>query len=230
MERRIGRFEQAAGGTLFLDEIGEIDGSTQIKLLRALGERTFERVGSNRTIKADVRLVSATNKDLGRLIAEGSFREDLYYRLRVVEIELPALRRRREDIPALAMHFLRDLARENGKKAAGVRPRGPPAPGGSTTGPGTCASCAPRWSMRWSSRPRPRSRPGTCRPRSRPALPWPRGWRRPEGSALSFDRSERQLIAKALEETGGNKTQAADLLGISRRTLYRKLIRYSKGG
>src|SRR5438105_6560724 len=88
-ERRIGRFEQAQGGTLFLDEIGEIDASTQIKLLRFLGERTFERVGSNKTLSADVRLIAATNKDLDELVKARSFREDLYFRLKVVEIRLP---------------------------------------------------------------------------------------------------------------------------------------------
>ena len=91
-ERRIGRFEQAQGGTLFLDEIGEIDATIQIKLLRFLGERTFERVGSNKTLSADVRLVTATNKNLAALVKEGKFREDLYFRLRVVELNLPPLR------------------------------------------------------------------------------------------------------------------------------------------
>ncbi len=229
VERRIGRFEQAAGGTLFLDEIGEIDGSTQIKLLRALGERTFERVGSNRTIKADVRLVSATNKDLGRLIAEGSFREDLYYRLRVVEIELPALRRRREDIPALAMHFLRDLARENGKKAAEFAPEALRRLADHDW-PGNVrelrAAVEHAVVFSTSAEIQARDLPSTLQAGASLAA----GLEEAEGSALSFDRSERQLIAKALEETGGNKTQAADLLGISRRTLYRKLIRYSKGG
>src|SRR4030095_3948692 len=88
-ERRIGRFEQAQGGTLFLDEIGEIDGALQVKLLRFLGERTFERVGSNKTISADVRLVAATNKNLEEMVKTGNFREDLFFRLRVVEIWLP---------------------------------------------------------------------------------------------------------------------------------------------
>src|SRR6266498_1821530 len=100
-ERRIGRFEQAQGGTLFLDEIGEIDASTQVKLLRFLGERTFERVGSNKTISADVRLITATNKSLAQLVKEGTFREDLFFRLRVVEINLPLLRDRKNDIPLL---------------------------------------------------------------------------------------------------------------------------------
>ena len=115
-ERRIGRFEKADGGTLFLDEIGEIDTSTQIKLLRILGERSFERVGSTKTIKVDVRLLAATNKNLPKLMGEGKFREDLYYRLRVVEIQLPSLRERPTDIPALAMTFLREFAEQNRKK------------------------------------------------------------------------------------------------------------------
>ena len=114
-ERRIGRFEQAQGGTLFLDEIGEIDATIQVKLLRFLGERTFERVGSNKTLTADVRLVAATNKNLEELVKAGKFREDLFFRLRVVEIELPPLRERTGDIPLLAHSFLREFAKENGK-------------------------------------------------------------------------------------------------------------------
>src|SRR5205823_11678256 len=114
-ERRIGRFEQAQGGTLFLDEIGEIDASIQIKLLRFLGERSFERVGSNKTLTADVRLIAATNKNLEELVKAGKFREDLFFRLRVVEIQLPPLRERTGDIPLLAQRFLREFAAENSK-------------------------------------------------------------------------------------------------------------------
>src|SRR6476646_10003033 len=112
-ERRIGRFEQAQGGTLFLDEIGEIDATLQVKLLRFLGERTFERVGSNRTLSADVRVVAATNRNLEELVKARTFREDLFYRLRVVEIVLPPLRERTADIPLLAQSFLREVAKEN---------------------------------------------------------------------------------------------------------------------
>src|SRR5205814_1905118 len=111
-ERRIGRFEQAQGGTLFLDEIGEIDATLQVKLLRFLGERTFERVGSNKTLTADVRLVAATNKNLEELVKAGTFREDLFFRLRVVEVLLPPLRERAGDVPLLAQSFLREFARE----------------------------------------------------------------------------------------------------------------------
>src|SRR6185503_1616247 len=115
-ERRIGRVEQAQGGTLFLDEIGEIDASVQIKLLRFLGERTFERVGSSKTLVTDVRLVAATNKNLEDMVKEGKFREDLYYRLAVVPIQMPPLRERREDIPLLANAFLREFAQKNNKQ------------------------------------------------------------------------------------------------------------------
>ncbi|MEO6182427.1 MAG: sigma-54 dependent transcriptional regulator, partial [Verrucomicrobiota bacterium] len=121
-ERRVGRFEQAQGGTLFLDEIGEIDQTLQVKLLRFLGERTFERVGSNKTISADVRLITATNKNLDELVKAGTFREDLFFRLRVVEIILPPLRERAPDIPLLAQTFLREFARENDKKVNGILP------------------------------------------------------------------------------------------------------------
>jgi two-component system, NtrC family, response regulator AtoC len=114
--RREGRFKQADGGTLLLDEIGEIPPAVQVKLLRFLQEKTFERVGGNETLKVDVRVIAATNRDLAGEIRRGAFREDLFYRLNVVTIELPALRERRGDIPALASFFLRRCASENGKK------------------------------------------------------------------------------------------------------------------
>src|SRR5438093_5901280 len=114
-ERRIGRFEQAHGGTLFLDEVGEIDPTVQVKLLRFLGERTFERLGSNKTLTSDVRLVTATNKDLAERVGSGAFREDLFFRLNVVPIRLPPLRERTGDLPLLAQAFLREFAIENQK-------------------------------------------------------------------------------------------------------------------
>src|SRR5437762_2296660 len=118
-ERRVGRVEQAQGGTLFLDEIGEIDATVQIKLLRFLGERTFERVGSSKTLTADVRVISATNKNLEERVKAGAFREDLYYRLRVIEIKLPPLRERIEDIPLLAQAFLKEFSQANQKQITG---------------------------------------------------------------------------------------------------------------
>src|SRR5205823_12402619 len=110
--RRVGRFEQAHRGTLFLDEIGELGVDLQAKLLRVLQTGRFERVGGSETVEADVRVIAATNRELAGRIAEGRFREDLYYRLNVVGIALPALRERREDIPLLAEHFIARLARK----------------------------------------------------------------------------------------------------------------------
>jgi Nif-specific regulatory protein len=115
--KKLGRFEMADGGTLFLDEIGDISASMQVKLLRALQEREFERVGGAQTVRVDVRVIAATNRDLEKAIQEKQFREDLYYRLNVVPILLPSLRERREDIPLLVAHFLKKSALENGKKA-----------------------------------------------------------------------------------------------------------------
>src|SRR6516162_5859823 len=115
-ERRIGRFEQANGGTIFLDEIAEIDPSTQVKLLRVISkERAFERVGGNQTLRADVRLIAATNKNLEQLVREGKFRDDLYFRLNVVRIVMPPLRERKEDIPILVRGFLHHFCKENQK-------------------------------------------------------------------------------------------------------------------
>ncbi len=118
--KREGRFEQANGGTLFLDEIGEISLATQVKLLRVLQEREFERVGGNQTLKVDVRVIAATNRDLKAMVAAGRFREDLYYRLNVINLALPSLSERASDIPALAMHFLKHYARENGKSVTTI--------------------------------------------------------------------------------------------------------------
>jgi two-component system response regulator HydG len=117
--RREGRFKQADGGTLFLDEIGEISPAIQVKLLRFLQERTFERVGGNETVKVDVRIIAATNRDLQAEVAAGKFREDLFYRLNVVNIEMPPLRARPSDLMPLATHFLARFAKENGKDIEG---------------------------------------------------------------------------------------------------------------
>ncbi|MFC5049268.1 sigma-54-dependent transcriptional regulator [Rubritalea spongiae] len=115
-QRRIGRFEQANGGTIFLDEIGEIDQTTQVKLLRVLSERTLERVGSNIPIKIDVRVITATNKNLAKMVSKGDFREDLFFRLNVVKVTIPPLRERKEDIILLAHSFLKEFSKENNKQ------------------------------------------------------------------------------------------------------------------
>jgi transcriptional regulator with GAF, ATPase, and Fis domain len=121
-KQRIGRFEQADGGTLFLDEIGDMSANTQAKILRVLQEHEFERLGGTRTIKVDVRLIAATNRDLTTMVEAGHFREDLYYRLNVVTIEMPPLRERKEDVAALAGFFIKRFSGELKKKIEGLEP------------------------------------------------------------------------------------------------------------
>ena len=124
VRQKIGRFEAANGGTLFLDEISEIDASTQVKLLRVLETRTFQRVGGTEDIKTDIRIVAATNRDLAKYVAEGKFREDLYYRLNVIDIHLPALKERVGDIAPLVSCFLKEFAAENGGRVTGIDANG----------------------------------------------------------------------------------------------------------
>ncbi len=226
-ERRIGRFEQAQGGTLFLDEIGEIDGSLQVKLLRFLGERTFERVGSNKTLTADVRLIAATNKNLQEMVKTGSFREDLYFRLRVVPLWLPPLRERVEDIPLLAHAFLREFAEENNKVVTGLTNEvlevllRYPWPGNvrelRTAMEHAVVLCR---GEKITLRDLPlavRDAPGPALGDS-PALV--------VRQDLTVKEAEKELIIRALKETNGSRTLAARKLGMSRRTLHRKLHHY----
>ena len=138
--RRPGRFELADGGTLFLDECGDIPLEVQVKLLRVLQEREFERVGGSETIRVDVRVVSATHRDLETLIAEGKFREDLYYRLNVFPITLPPLRDRLEDLPRLVEHFVAKFNRATGKTVRGFDPSAHGGDAAVFAGPATCAS------------------------------------------------------------------------------------------
>ncbi len=219
-ERRIGRFEQANGGTLFLDEIGEIDENTQVKLLRALGERTFERVGGNQTLQADVRLVAATNKDLAKLVSEGKFRDDLYFRLNVVQVTMPPLRARKEDLPLLVKAFLQDSSKENAKP---LRDLSPDAMSCilSYDWPGNVRElrAAIEHAVVMCNAPRIETRdlPPTLRPVD--------GSQGPSANASGLDlhQTETALIFRALEESGNNRTEAARRLGISRRTLHRRL-------
>ena len=226
-ERRIGRFEQAQGGTLFLDEIGEIDASVQIKLLRFLGERTFERVGSNKTLTADVRLIAATNKKLEDLVKAGTFREDLFFRLRVVEIVLPPLRARPGDVPLLAQVFLREFARENNKPVTEFTADAMeslmhcPWPGNvrelRTAIEHAVVLCR---GEKISARDLPSSvRAGSALAGADPQRMLAR-------NDLTVREAEKQLIIRALKETGGNRTLAAGKIGMSRRTLHRKLHTY----
>ena len=226
-ERRIGRFEQAQGGTLFLDEIGEIDATIQVKLLRFLGERTFERVGSNKTLTADVRLVAATNKNLEELVKAGKFREDLFFRLRVVEIELPPLRERTGDIPLLAQSFLREFAKENGKAvndftADALQLLLPyPWPGNvrelRTAIEHAVVLCR---GEKISARDLPPSVRGG-KPMENQLL---------QRNDLTVKEAEKQLVMRALKETDGNRTRAAQKIGMSRRTFHRKLHEYHLEG
>jgi len=219
-ERRIGRFEQAAGGTLFLDEIGEIDAATQVKILRVLGERVFERVGGNKTIPADVRLLAATNRDLGKMVAEGKFREDLFFRLNVVQLHLPPLRDRREDIPLLAVHFLRESAKENDKPFRELTSEAMKALV-SYDWPGNVrelrAAIEHGVVMSGGSKITLRDLPAAVRATATDTAV-PRGT-----LPLNLGETELSLIRRALAECKGNRTSAAAKLGISRRTLHRKL-------
>jgi DNA-binding NtrC family response regulator len=219
--RRDGRFQQAHGGTLFLDEIGEISPAVQVKLLRFLQEREFERVGGNETISVDVRVIAATNRDLPRMVAEGKFREDLYYRLNVINLEMPALRDRPSDVPLLAAHFLRRYAEENGKSVSGFAPEAMERlaaygwPGNVrelenvveravvlTGGPQIGAADLPQHLVP------AKSRAGVEIPGS------------------TMDAIERYAITKTLEATGGSTSRAAEILQMSVRKIQYKLHEY----
>jgi two-component system response regulator AtoC len=227
-QRRIGRFEQADGGTLFLDEIGEIDAATQVKLLRVLSERTLERVGSNSPIKVDVRVVAATNKNLKDLVAKGTFREDLYFRLNVVKIEMPPLRFRREDIVLLANSFLQEFAKENERP---VKPLTDEAMELllKYTWPGNVRELrtAIEHGVVMSNDPviEARHLPQFLHFQDFPTVDSPSPSKKALDGPADFNLHalETNTIRAALSLAGGNRTRAADLLGVSRRTLQRKL-------
>lgn len=225
VEMRKGRFELAEGGTIFLDEIGEIPLHIQVKLLRVLENRAFERIGGSETIITDARVVAATNRDLKKMVEEGTFREDLFYRLDVVSLEIPPLRERKEDIPLLVKHYLDVFNKENGKDIG-------------ITETAMASLCAYAW-------------PGNirelrncvermvvlCRGKMIDLENVPVDIR--EGvtpgiaktvlsqPSCDLECNEKMLIERALNECGGNRTKAAEKLGISRRTLHRKLHTYN---
>jgi two-component system response regulator HydG len=227
IKRRLGRFELADGGTLFLDEIGDVSPAIQLKLLRVLQEREFERVGGTETVKVDVRVVSATNKDLKKEVEAGRFREDLFYRLHIIPITLPPLRERREDIPLLAKHFLEKLAKRTRAQARDIAPDA------------MQALCAHAW-------------PGNVRELENVIeqvlvfaegdlitladLPAPMSERAvgeqlavpQDGRPLNdvLEELERQLIVRAFVKAEGVKTETARLLGIKTSALYYKLEKY----
>jgi DNA-binding NtrC family response regulator len=202
--RREGRFEQADGGTLFLDEIGEISPSIQVKLLRFLQEHEFERVGGNQTIKVDVRVITATNRNLLQRVKDGQFREDLYYRLNVVSVEMPPLRARPSDIPLLAAHFLAKYARENEKTIEGF----------------TDEALARLANYQWPGN-------GVEHFAVSTATAEKRADGMPQIPGATMEELERHAILKTLEHTGGSTSRAAEILGISPRTIQYRLQQYS---
>lgn len=226
--KRIGRFEAADKGTIFLDEIGELTPGMQVKLLRVLQERAFERLGGNQTIKTDVRVIAATNRNIEKALADGTFREDLYYRLNVVTIVIPPLRERKEDIPGLLDFFIKKYREENNKNITGL-------------------SAEARDLLMWYNYPGNvrelenimeravvLSKRGVITAADLPLhlqaasnedkLPSPK----PAGSLKeTLDTVERGLILDALKESGGVQTRAAEILGISERVLRYKLKKYS---
>ncbi|ONG15571.1 two-component system response regulator [Escherichia coli] len=219
-KRREGRFVEADGGTLFLDEIGDISPMMQVRLLRAIQEREVQRVGSNQTISVDVRLIAATHRDLAAEVNAGRFRQDLYYRLNVVAIEVPSLRQRREDIPLLANHFLQRFAERNRKAVKGFTPQAMDLlihydwPGNIRELENAVERAVVLLTGEYiSERELPLAIASTPIPlvQSQDIQP--------------LVEVEKEVILAALEKTGGNKTEAARQLGITRKTLLAKLSR-----
>ena len=224
-ERRIGRFESANKGTLFLDEIGEIDSATQVKLLRFLETRSIERLGSLNTIEIDTRLVCATNKNLLQMTQKGEFREDLYYRLNVVTIELPPLSERGDDISLLLDYFLSHFSKENNfplpqlnSETIGIL--------NSYSWPGNI-----RELRNFCENLVVLNRGGVISPYDLDARFFEQNINQVSAfpnspSSLSIEENEKRLLRNALLQAGGNRTKAAELMGVSRRTLHRKLVRW----
>ncbi|NRA07127.1 MAG: sigma-54-dependent Fis family transcriptional regulator [Myxococcales bacterium] len=233
MSHREGRFSAAHSGTIFLDEIGDMSPNLQVKLLRVLQDRSFEPVGSSETISVDARVIAATNQDLEKAMEEGRFRADLFYRLNVVPIQVPALRERREDIPQLVEHFLAVLAHERG----------------SELGPMSDEALEVLCGYDWPGNIRELENlierltvlggKGRIEASDLPASPFrsqtprPSSMRLPsEGLSLraEVEQLERDLITQALEHTQGNKNRAAKLLGLNRTTLFEKIEKIKKKG
>ncbi|HTM03264.1 MAG TPA: sigma-54 dependent transcriptional regulator [Vicinamibacterales bacterium] len=229
---RQGRFEQAHRGTLFLDEVGTMSPQLQMKLLRALQEREFERIGDNQTIKVDVRVIAATNSELAKMVADGTFREDLYYRLNVIPITLPPLRERRDDIPILVKHFLEKFAPGTPMQVAqggmrllmaygwpgNVRQLENAIERAVALGAGRTEVEAADLPPELQTMPQPTTTPFVDFPEDGLDMP----------SYLA--RIEQDLIARALDRTAGNRNRAAELLRIKRTTLVEKLKRLDSAG
>ncbi|MCR5731908.1 MAG: sigma-54 dependent transcriptional regulator [Sphaerochaetaceae bacterium] len=221
--RKKGRFELADGGTIFLDEIGEIDLSTQVKLLRVLQERQFERVGGEETLSVDVRVVAATNKNLSEEVKKGNFREDLYFRLNVVHIDVPPLRERKEDIPLLVSHFLETLSSKNNRKVDSISAQARKA----------------LFAYSWPGNIRELQNAieagvVMCHGKTIELEDLPEQIKTIDNEDIlsiklgsSLEEVEKELITRTISFCGGNKTKAASVLGIGRKTLHRKLLEYN---
>lgn len=219
---RRGRFELADHGTIFLDEIGEIDAATQVKLLRVLETHGFERLGGNETIKSDFRLIAATNRDLKKMVADGEFREDLYYRLSVVDLLLPPLRERKKEIPRLVSAFIKEFSEENMKDIQGISPEALELLS-AYDWPGNIRelrNCVERMVVLASGNTLDLSDVPVLK---KSEIIQPEENEKTAADPLNLENSEKELIRKALAECGNNRAAAARKLGISRRTLYRKL-------
>lgn len=222
-----GRFELADGGTIFLDEIGEVDEATQVKLLRVLENREITRVGGEKTISVDVRVIAATNKNLKEIVKEGKFREDFYFRLAVVEIEVPPLRERKEDIELLALSFVKTFSEENNKKIDGISLSARKALY-SYSWPGNirelknameAASVMAKGKMiEYDDLPQ-YVRGGVEKAKSSLTMELP----------ITMEEAEKKIIFETIEYCGGNKSKASEVLGIGRKTLHRKLTEYKDG-
>ncbi len=226
VQRREGRFELANGGTLLLDEISEIPPDLQVKLLRVLQEREFERVGGNKTIKVDVRILATTNRNLLKAVKSGGFREDLYYRLNVVPIELPPLRDRGEDVQHLAGHFLQEFNRKHGKKInkmsheALLKIQAYHWPGNVRELQNAIERAVILAADNVDLRPDDLPLAEAAETETLPG----------DGHILKMEEMERQLILRALDRCNGNRTHASEMLGISLRTMRNKLALYRKAG
>ena len=229
MQRRIGRFEEADGGTLFLDEIGEIDMPTQVKLLRVLAEKSIERVGSNEPIAVNVRVVTATNRNLQEMVQAGTFRQDLYQRINVISLRLPPLRERVGDVVLMANAFVQEFCKENNKE-----PKTLSRPAldllRAYNWPGNVRQLRTAMEhgvvMSASNYIAAEDLPEYLLPQSAPPIPQNNlhtDFELDFGGSFNLEYVERCTILRALEHTKGNRSRAAELLGINRRTLQRKM-------